>query len=252
MKFEILSLLAWVSICTQYWEYGLYIDSASFLFEACMCIFQPVIFIGGSSEGVKCYMSFEWNLMPAAIKEKKSEVIRTRHDDNFCWVVDINSRYFDPYFSVRELQKTKNIMKVFCYCWAFALFVHLVWFEYIYLLGCVLSWVIRHREMHFDVQAPFNTLSFRILGNDDALAYFNFVQVDNNNIDITLRQSVLNSNQDQYLVSMWPSCIQSKSLAFLVCECVCVCVCVSWAEFQCKGVLVCFSWLFFIRQIKTQ
>jgi len=89
--------------------------------------------------------------------------------------------------------------------------------------------------MHFDVQAPFNTLSYKILGNDDALAYFNFVQVDNNNIDITLRQSVLNSNQDQYLVSMWPSCIQSKSLAFLVC------VCVSWAEFQWKGVLVCFS-----------
>ena len=57
------------------------------------------------------------------------------------------------------------------------------------------------------------------MGNDDALAYFNFVQVDNNNIDITLRQSVLNSNQDQYLVSMWPSCIQSKSLAFLVCVC---------------------------------
>ena len=76
--------------------------------------------------------------------------------------------------------------------------------------------------MHFDVQAPFNTLSFKILGNDDALAYFNFVQVDNNNIDITLRQSVLNSNQDQYLVSMWPSCIQSKSLAFLVCVCVCL------------------------------
>ena len=70
-------------------------------------------------------------------------------------------------------------------------------------LGYVLIWVMRSCEMLFDVQAPFNTLSFNILGNDDALAYFNFVQVDNFNIDITLRQSVLNTNQDQYLVSMW-------------------------------------------------
>ena len=56
--------------------------------------------------------------------------------------------------------------------------------------------------MHpFCVQSPFNTLSYAILGNDAAVVQFSFFQVDNNNIDITVRGNLQNTNQNQYLVS---------------------------------------------------
>ncbi|XP_070184029.1 cadherin EGF LAG seven-pass G-type receptor 2-like [Littorina saxatilis] len=63
--------------------------------------------------------------------------------------------------------------------------------------------VIRISAIDLDTETPFNTLNYAILGDDQATVYFNFTQVDNNNIDITVRQSVLNSDQDQYFVQLF-------------------------------------------------
>ncbi|XP_070182175.1 protocadherin Fat 4-like [Littorina saxatilis] len=63
--------------------------------------------------------------------------------------------------------------------------------------------VIRISAIDLDTETPFNTLNYAILGDDQATVYFNFTQVDNNIIDITVRQSVLDSNQDQYFVQLF-------------------------------------------------
>lgn len=50
------------------------------------------------------------------------------------------------------------------------------------------------------LQAPYNTLSFAKLGDAAASSYFNIIQADNNNIDIVLAQSLINSGRDVYTV----------------------------------------------------
>ncbi|PVD37419.1 hypothetical protein C0Q70_00009 [Pomacea canaliculata] len=63
--------------------------------------------------------------------------------------------------------------------------------------------IIRISAVDVDTRAPYNTLSFAKLGDAAASSYFNIIQADNNNIDIVLAQSLINSGRDVYTLELY-------------------------------------------------